>query len=257
MARRPPQHGPRHGQRPHRREAARVDPARAVAPRSDAILPEPPRAPRPAAAPAVIPPGDSTRAREPGDVPAGGAGPHGTGPLGAFGPIGPSGALPEPAGRRGIEAAGRSLDGDEAATSPRPGDQPAIRTEGDRPRVAEQATEGGGGRAGADHAPPRREEAPLVRESAGCTAAQLRRFIKSRAWIPMHELRRRFSIDGLEDDVLPVRLANGGVFVGLPERETQMLGDLFRSGDVGFELSHDPESPIVIGVYPMRPVIRG
>jgi len=109
----------------------------------------------------------------------------------------------------------------------------------------------------AERGPDRQEEAPLIREAVGCTPAQLRRFIKSRAWIPMHELRRRFSIDGVEDDVLPVRIPNGRVFVGLPDREAQILGDLFRSGDVGFELSHDPESPIVIGVYPMRPVTRG
>ena len=28
---------------------------------------------------------------------------------------------------------------------------------------------------------------------AGCTAPQLRRFIKSRPYVPMHELRRRFA----------------------------------------------------------------
>jgi hypothetical protein len=90
----------------------------------------------------------------------------------------------------------------------------------------------------------------------GCTAAQLRRFIKSRAWIPMHELRRRFAIDGREDDVMPVEVGGRRVFVGLPGREAQMLGDLFRSGEVGYELSLDPASPIVIGIFPMRPVIR-
>ena len=35
----------------------------------------------------------------------------------------------------------------------------------------------------------------------GCTQAQLRRFIKSRAYVPMHELRRRFDIDGEADEV--------------------------------------------------------
>jgi hypothetical protein len=63
----------------------------------------------------------------------------------------------------------------------------------------------------------------------GCTAPQLRRFIKSRPYVPMHELRRRFAIDGGEDDVTQVRLEEGHVYVGLP---------------------------IVVGVYPMRPVPR-
>jgi hypothetical protein len=91
---------------------------------------------------------------------------------------------------------------------------------------------------------------------AGCTAPQLRRFIKSRPYVPMHELRRRFGIDGTEDDVTPVDLTSGRIFVGLPAREGGLLGELLRGGEVGFELSLDPRSPIVVGLYPMRPVPR-
>ena len=91
---------------------------------------------------------------------------------------------------------------------------------------------------------------------AGCTAPQLRRFIKSRSWVPMHELRRRFAINGSEDDVTPVAVDGSTIFVGLPPREGRLLGELFQAGDIGYELSMDPYSPIVIGVYPMRPVPR-
>ena len=90
-----------------------------------------------------------------------------------------------------------------------------------------------------------------------CTQAQLRRFIKSRPWIPMHELRRRFGIYGGDDDVTPVRTATGTIFVGLPFAEGRLLGELLVNGDVGYELSLDPGAPIVVGVYPMRPVPRG
>ena len=89
-----------------------------------------------------------------------------------------------------------------------------------------------------------------------CTAPQLRRFIKSRPYVPMHELRRRFSIDCEDDDVTPVRLDPGWVYVGLPSREGQLLGDLLRTGEIGYELSLDPRTPIVVGVYPMRPIAR-
>jgi hypothetical protein len=89
-----------------------------------------------------------------------------------------------------------------------------------------------------------------------CTAPQLRRFIKSRPYVPMHELRRRFGIDGGDDDVTPVRLDPGWVYVGLPSREGSLLGDLLRAGEIGYELSLDPRTPIVIGVYPMRPIPR-
>ena len=89
-----------------------------------------------------------------------------------------------------------------------------------------------------------------------CTAPQLRRFIKSRAYVPMHELRRRFGINGGEDDVTRVELDGGQIYVGLPGHEGRLLGELLRGGEVGYELSLDPRSPVVIGVYPMRPVPR-
>jgi hypothetical protein len=89
-----------------------------------------------------------------------------------------------------------------------------------------------------------------------CTAPQLRRFIKSRPYVPMHELRRRFGINGDDDDVTPVRLNPGWVYVGLPTYEGHLLGELLRTGEIGYELSLDPRTPIVIGVYPMRPIPR-
>lgn len=95
-------------------------------------------------------------------------------------------------------------------------------------------------------------------ETAGCTAPQLRRFIKSRAYVPMHELRRRFGLSGDDDDVTGVEVdREHRVYVGLPNREGNLLGELFRAGDVGYELSLDPISPIVVGVFPMRPIARG
>jgi hypothetical protein len=90
-----------------------------------------------------------------------------------------------------------------------------------------------------------------------CTTAQLRRFIKSRPWIPMHELRRRFGIYGGDDDVTPVRVGGTTLFIGLPPPEARLMGELLAGGDVGYELSLDPGAPIVVGVYPMRPVSRG
>jgi hypothetical protein len=72
----------------------------------------------------------------------------------------------------------------------------------------------------------------------------------------MHELRRRFAINGGDDDVTAVDLVDGRVFVGLPSREGDLLGELLRGGEVGYELSMDPRSPIVVGLYPMRPIPR-
>jgi hypothetical protein len=105
-------------------------------------------------------------------------------------------------------------------------------------------------------APRRATEGEDVAGERAATAPQLRRFIKSRAYVPMHELRRRFGINGGDDEVTPVDLERRRVFVGLPEREGRLLGELLRAGDIGYELSLDPISPIVVGVYPMRPVTR-
>ncbi len=114
----------------------------------------------------------------------------------------------------------------------------------------------------ADGAPtgPRPDQRPGRPDDAGgssCTAPQLRRFIKSRPYVPMHELRRRFGINGSDDDVCPIQLEPGRVFVGLPAREGDLLGELLRAGEIGYELSMDPRTPIVVGVYPMRPIPRG
>jgi hypothetical protein len=106
-------------------------------------------------------------------------------------------------------------------------------------------------------APPSPAAAQPVEGPSGCTAAQLRRFIKSRAYVPLHELRRRFELPGSEDDVNPVTVGGRHLFVGLPRREAVLLGELLGAGDVGCELLLDPVTPLIVGVFPMRPVPRG
>ncbi len=100
------------------------------------------------------------------------------------------------------------------------------------------------------------DESPVPGRHPNCTLAQMRRFIKSRPYVPVHELRRRFEIEGIEDEVSPVATGRGTIYVGLPPEQAQFLGDLIRSGDVGCEMLLDPDSPGVIGVFPMRPVAR-
>ena len=97
---------------------------------------------------------------------------------------------------------------------------------------------------------------PAGQRTSSCTLAQMRRFIKSRPYVPVHELRRRFLIEGIEDEVSPVSTGQRTLYVGLPAREAQFLGDLIRNGEVGCEMLLDPAGPGVVGVYPMRPVAR-
>lgn len=93
-------------------------------------------------------------------------------------------------------------------------------------------------------------------QGQGCTQAQLRRFIKSRAYVPMHELRRRFAINGEADDVRAVQTSERRYWAGLPERECGFLADLVDKGEIGVELCHDPCVDMIVGVYAIRPVGR-
>jgi hypothetical protein len=108
--------------------------------------------------------------------------------------------------------------------------------------------------AGPDTVAP--SSAPNGEEGGRCTQAQLRRFIKSRPYVPMHELRRRFELNGQADDVSPVTIADGIIWVGLPGREAAFIGELVRQGEIGLELCHDPVVRMVVGVYAMKPVAR-
>jgi hypothetical protein len=93
-------------------------------------------------------------------------------------------------------------------------------------------------------------------EGGGCTQAQLRRFIKSRPYVPMHELRRRFELNGETDEVSAIPTADGTVYVGLPVRESAFIAELTRQGEIGLELCHDPSVPMVVGVFATRPIAR-
>ena len=90
----------------------------------------------------------------------------------------------------------------------------------------------------------------------GCTAAQLRRFIKSRPYVPLHELRRRFELNGDADELSAIETSEGLAIDGLAPREGQMLQELLRQNDIGVEFCRDPSIPVIIGVYPMRPIAR-
>ncbi len=181
----------------------------------------------------LVPP-PANQAPEPVDVPQANLAPL-AGPAG----MAPSAASPAP-----------------SPASPAPSPAPAgfARPHGDgRPSPAAPPVHANGHANGQGHGP-----GPVngQERSNGCTAPQLRRFIKSRPYVPMHELRRRFAIDGGDDEVTQVSINQGHVYVGLPSREGSLLGELLRGGDIGYELSLDPRTPVVIGVYPMRPVPR-
>ncbi len=82
------------------------------------------------------------------------------------------------------------------------------------------------------------------------STSSLRRYLTSRPYIAVADIRRRF---GLEPDVMSVVVRNGTTaYIGLPEREATKLQDLWQRDEVGVELSVEVHAPVVVGIYPMR-----
>src|SRR5213592_4428305 len=83
------------------------------------------------------------------------------------------------------------------------------------------------------------------------STSSLRRFIASRPYVPVAEIRRRFALDE-PDCVWQLRRNGTSAFVGLPEREALKIEDLWNRDEIGLELSVEVRAPVVVGVYPMR-----
>ncbi len=83
------------------------------------------------------------------------------------------------------------------------------------------------------------------------STSSLRRFITSRPYVAIAELRRRFVLD--EPDAM-ARLERDGTvaWIGLPDREAAKLHDLWMRDEIGLQLSVEVRAPVVVGVFPMR-----
>ena len=76
-------------------------------------------------------------------------------------------------------------------------------------------------------------------------------FIRSRSYVTLPDLRRRFNIVA-DEETLPMEGPGGRVYVGLPKEPRQMLQDLWREGKVGLELSVAVQAPVVLGVFSLN-----
>jgi hypothetical protein len=75
------------------------------------------------------------------------------------------------------------------------------------------------------------------------STSSLRRYLTSRPYLAVADIRRRF---GLDPEAMSVVVRNGTTaYIGLPEREAAKLQDLWQRDEIGVELSVD-------GIYPMR-----
>jgi hypothetical protein len=82
------------------------------------------------------------------------------------------------------------------------------------------------------------------------STSSLRRFITSRPYVTVAEIRRRFALDA--DGVVRIRGERSTAYVGLPEREAAKLEELWARGEIGVEMSVEVRAPVVVGVFPTR-----
>jgi hypothetical protein len=82
------------------------------------------------------------------------------------------------------------------------------------------------------------------------STSSLRRYLTSRPYVPIPDIRRRFELD--PDAMSRVRRNGTWAVVGLPEREAVKLQELWERNEIGVELSVEVRAPVVVGVYPMR-----
>jgi hypothetical protein len=82
------------------------------------------------------------------------------------------------------------------------------------------------------------------------STSSLRRYLTSRPYVPIADIRRRFELD--PEEMSNVRRNGTWAVVGLPEREAVKLQELWERDEIGVELSVEVRAPVIVGVYPMR-----
>jgi hypothetical protein len=73
-------------------------------------------------------------------------------------------------------------------------------------------------------------------------------FIRSRSYVTLADVRRRFGVE-LGEDVSGIRGPQGLAFVGLPTQQARIVQELWCEGKIGLEFAHDIMAPSVNGVY--------
>ena len=73
-------------------------------------------------------------------------------------------------------------------------------------------------------------------------------FIRSRSYVSVPDIRRRFNLEAGED-VYPIVVSTGRSYVGLPVDAARVLGDLVREGRIGLELRPGLMAKVALGVY--------
>jgi len=94
------------------------------------------------------------------------------------------------------------------------------------------------------------EEEPATPQKAKrVNSGKLFWYIRSKSYVPIPELRRRFEIAA--DDMGTIQDDDQKLYIGLPQEVADVVANLRRQQKIGLECSVDFKAPVVIGIYPL------
>ncbi len=99
------------------------------------------------------------------------------------------------------------------------------------------------------------EEPAKPQKAKRVNSGKLFWYIRSKSYVPIPELRRRFEIG--PDEMGVIQDDGQKLYIGLPQEVADMVANLRRQQKIGIECSADFEASVVIGVYPLYPASGG
>ncbi|HEX6512637.1 MAG TPA: hypothetical protein VF157_10085 [Chloroflexota bacterium] len=94
------------------------------------------------------------------------------------------------------------------------------------------------------------DEPRTLQKSKRVNSGKLFWYIRSKSYVPVPELRRRFEIT--PDEVGTIQEDGQKIYIGLPQEVADVVANLRRQNKIGLECSVDFTTPVVIGVYPLN-----
>jgi len=92
------------------------------------------------------------------------------------------------------------------------------------------------------------DQAP--RKNRRVNSGKLFWYIRTKSYVPIPELRRRFEIPA--DEMGTIHDEDKKLYVGLPQDVADVVANLRRQQKIGIECSADFSTPVVIGIYPLH-----
>ncbi len=96
------------------------------------------------------------------------------------------------------------------------------------------------------------EQQAKPRKAKRINSGKLFWYVRSKSYVPIPELRRRFEIG--PDEMGVVQDEGQTMYVGLPQDVADVVTNLRRQQKIGLECSADFTMPVIVGIYPLNPV---